>query len=298
MIARTLCFSTPGKLTLRLEQLCFDGQDGRHGSFPMEDLGFVIIDNPQIVITAPCLAKLSEANVAVVIANSNHMPVSSLLPYAGHTISQEIFSVQNEASEAVNGRLWRQVIRQKIVNQAALMRGLNAAGYEKLLELAGRVKNRDETCCEAQAARIYFQALLPPGVNRDPDGSWPNVALNYGYAILRAAIARALTGSGLLCLKGIHHHNRYNAFCLADDIMEPYRPFVDQYVFSKARPFDMAWHELSQPVKARLLEVLTCDVSLDGLRRPLLVAATYTSASLAKYYLGKTEKLVLPAFYD
>ena len=264
----------------------------------MEDLGFVIIDNPQIVITAPCLAKLSEANVAVVITNSLHMPIASLMPYDAHSISHEIFAAQNAATEAVNGRLWRQIVRQKIINQAMLLKGLKKDGFDKLEGLAEKVKNKDEQNCEAQAARIYFQALLPPGVHRDPDGAWPNAALNYDYAILRAAIARALIGSGLLCIKGIHHHNRYNAFCLADDVMEPYRPFIDQYIFSKVKPFDMEWNEVSQPVKARLLEALTCDVSLDGMRRPLMVAATWTSASLAKYYLGKTDKLSLPSFYD
>lgn len=298
MIARTLCFSSPGKLSFRLEQLVFEGKDGKKGTFPIEDLGFVIIDNPQIVITSTCLSKLSEANVAVVVTNSLHMPVSSLLPYDAHSVSHEIFAAQNAATPAVNGRLWRQIIRQKILNQATLLKGLRKDGYEKLEELAEKVKNKDTRNCEAQAARIYFQALMPPNVNRDPEGAWPNAALNYGYAILRAAVARALIGSGLFCIKGVHHHNRYNAFCLADDIMEPFRPFVDQYIFSKVKPFDMKWNEISQPVKARLLEALSCDVLVDGMRRPLMIAVTWTSASLAKYYLGKTEKLVLPAFYD
>jgi CRISPR-associated protein Cas1 len=159
------------------------------------------------------------------------------------------------------------------------------------------VKNRDPENIEAQAARIYFGELAPsPGFIRAREGPWPNAALNYGYAILRAAMARALVGSGLICLKGIHHHNRYNAFALADDMMEPYRPFVDQYVLGKVKPFDGPADELTREMRARLLEMLTCDVKVGDVRRPLSVALTFSSASLARYYLGKADALALPEF--
>lgn len=296
MITRTLCFSSPGRLSVRDQQLVYDGKDDSHHTFPIEDVGFVIIESDQILLTIPCLRQLSEANVAVIICDRAHMPAAQFMPYAAHTTSQETIAAQLSATDAVQGRLWRQIVRQKILNQAALMERLHATGVTRLQTLAAEVKNRDTANCEAQAARIYFQALMPEDVNRDPDGEWPNAPLNYGYAILRAAIARALVGSGLLCVRGIHHHNRYNPFCLADDVMEPFRPFVDQYILGKVRPFDVPTKEFTQPMRARLLEMLTCDVKMGTIRRPLMVAISSTTASLARYYKGETDALVLPEF--
>ncbi len=298
MIARTLGFGSPGRLSFRLEQLVYEGEGDVVRTFPIEDLGFVLIEHPQLVITSTCLAKLAAANVAVIVCDGAHMPIAALQPYAAHTTTQESFAAQIAASDAVNGRLWRQIVRQKILNQATFLKFMGKdleAG--RLNTLAEAVKNRDEANCEAQAARIYFQSLMPEGVTRDPEGEWPNCALNYGYALLRAAVARALIGSGLSCLKGIHHHNRYNAYCLADDMMEPYRPYVDRYVFGKVRPFDISYKVLPKEGKMRLLQVLTSDVQMNGLRRPLMVALSYTTASLVRYYSGETDKLVLPQLY-
>lgn len=296
MIARTLVFGSPGKLSFRLDQLVYDGEGDVHRTIPIEDIGFVVLDNAQVVVTSTCLAKLAEANVAVVVCDGAHMPMASLLPHAAHTTAQETFSAQIAATAAVNGRLWRQIVRRKIENQAGLLRSLGLDVHARLSALADAVKNYDIANCEAQAARIYFQSMMPPGVNRNPDGEWPNCALNYGYAILRAAVARALVGSGLLCMKGIHHHNRYNAFCLADDVMEPYRPYVDRYVFGGMPPFDVQAVVLTTDMKRRLLQVLTSDVVMDGLRRPLMVALSYTTASIVRAYLGKDDRLVLPEF--
>jgi len=296
MIARTLAFGSPGKLTVRDEQLVWDGENEVHRTFPVEDLGFVIVENERIVVSSFALHKLAEANVALVICDGKHMPVAQMQPFAAHTTTSETVAAQFSASEAVQGRLWRLIVRQKILNQAELMKRLRVSGDGRLRSLAAEVKNYDPQNCEAQAARIYFQSLMPSGVNRDAEGDWPNAPLNYGYAILRAAVARALVGSGLLCVRGIHHHSRYDAFCLADDMMEPYRPFVDQYVLGKVRPFDVPMKDLTKEMKARLLEMLTCDVQLGEVRRPLMVALTYTSASLARYYLGKGDSLSLPSF--
>jgi len=296
MIARTLAFGTPGKLSVRDEQLVWDGENDVHRTFPVEDLGFVIVESERIAVSSFCLHKLAASNVALVICDGRHMPVAQMQPFAAHTTTNETVAAQLGATDAVQGRLWRQLVRQKIRNQAGLMKRLDADGWKRLLTLADEVKNHDPGNCEAQAARIYFQALMPSDVNRDPEGDWPNAPLNYGYAILRAAVARALVGSGLLCVRGIHHHGRYDAFCLADDVMEPYRPFVDQYVLGKVRPFDVPLKELTQPMRARLLEMLTCDVRLGEVRRPLMIAITYTTASLARYYLGKDDALALPEF--
>ena len=296
MIARTLCFSSVGKLSLRLEQLVWNAESGEKRTMPIEDAGFVILESDKIEITSAALQFLSANNVAVVICDKSHTPAAQLLPFAANTTAAESIEAQLAATDAVNGRLWRMIVRQKIRNQSALMERLGATGWKRLLTLADEVKNGDPANCEAQAARIYFQALGPDGFVRDRDGCWPNAPLNYGYAILRAAVARALVGSGLACFRGIHHHNRYNAFALADDIMEPYRPFVDQYVLGKVKPFDVPMSELTKDMRTRLLQMLTCDVNLCETRRPLMVALSFTTASLVRYYKKDSEELVLPRF--
>ena len=296
MIAKTLSFGSPGKLSVKYSQLVYDGTDGLHRTFPIEDIGIVIVETGQMTITSSCVQSLADANAALVICDAAHIPSAQLLPFAAHSTTQETTSAQFAATDAVQGRLWRQIVRAKILNQAAL---LDRLGHDcmarRLSNMADAVKNRDPENIEAQAARIYFGELAPsPDFTRDRDGVWPNAALNYGYAILRAAVARALVGSGLICLRGIHHHNRYNAFALADDVMEPYRPFVDQYIFGKVRPFDVPMKELTREMRSRLLEMLTCDVKMGDMKSPLMVALTRTSASLARYYRKESCGLVLP----
>lgn len=297
MIARTLSFSSPGKLFAKDAQLVYEGEDGVRRSFPIEDLGFVILETGLMTVSSHCIRQLADANVALVVCDATHTPSAQMLPFAAHTTTQETVAAQLGATAAVQGRLWRQVVRAKILNQSELLRRLGFDACRRLRAMADEVKNYDAENVEAQAARIYFRALAPdPGFVRAREGTWPNPALNYGYGVLRAAVARALVGSGLTCFRGVHHHNRYNAFCLADDMMEPYRPFVDQYVFGHVPPFDVQATDLTRGMKARLLQMLTCDVKTGDLKRPLMVALTYTTASLAKYYLGKTDHLVLPSF--
>lgn len=296
MIARTLCFSNIGKLSLKYEQLVWSTEAGECRSVPIEDIGFVILESEKIAITTAALQFLSANNVAVVVCDQSHTPSAQLLPYAANTTAAESIEAQLSTTDAVNGRLWRMVVRQKIRNQANLMERLGAKNSKRLLTLADEIKNGDPSNCEAQAARIYFKELSPEGFVRDRDGDWPNAPLNYGYAILRAATARALVGSGLACFRGIHHHNRYNAFALADDMMEPYRPFVDQYVLGKVKPFDVPMNELTKEMRARLLQVLTCDVNLGDVRRPLMVALSCTTASLVRYYKKEADELALPRF--
>lgn len=296
MIARTLCFTNVGKLSLRDGQLVWSAATGERRTMPIEDIGVVILESGMIDITTAALQFLSANNVAVVLCDKSHMPSAQLLPFTANTVSSETTEAQLAATPAVQGRLWRQIVRRKIANQAALMRKLGVENTSRLLSLSESVKNDDPANCEAQAARIYFQALCPDGFVRDREGEWPNAPLNYGYAVLRAAVARALVSSGLVCFHGIHHHNRYNAFALADDVMEPYRPFVDQYVLGRVRLFDIPQGELTREMKARLLEMLTCDVKMGELHRPLMIALSYTTASLAKYYRKEVGELALPEF--
>jgi CRISPR-associated protein Cas1 len=298
MIAKTLSFGSPGRLTVKNLQLVYDGEDGTHRTFPIEDLGFVIIETGLMTLSSSCIQRLADANVALVICDSAHMPSAQMLPFAAHTTAHETVAAQISATDAVQGRLWRQIVKAKIRNQARL---LYVLGHEsesrRLLAMSESVKNRDPDNLEAQAARTYFRALAPNAdFVRDKEGPWPNAALNYGYAVLRAATARALVGSGLNCMVGVHHHNRYNPFCLADDMMEPYRPFVDQYVFGNPDVFAGEAGSLTKEMRRGLLSALTCDVRAGGVRRPLSIALAFSTASLAKYYLGKAEALVLPEF--
>lgn len=296
MIARTLCFASPGKLSARLCQLVWDGDDGVHKTIPIEDVALVVLESDKITITSSALCSLAESNVAVVVSGKTHIPVGQMTPYSANSTAAEATAFQLKATDAVNGRIWRQICRAKILNQGALLTRLGKVGEGRLRTLADAVKNGDPANCEAQAARIYFQMAAPSGFTRLRDGDWPNQALNYGYAVLRAAVARALVSSGLLCIKGIHHHNRYNTFALADDVMEPYRPFVDQYIFGKVKPFDVPAKELTKEMRGRLLQSLTCDVNLGDKRRPLMVALSYTSASLVRYYKKESQELMLPSF--
>ena len=298
MIARTLSFGSPGKLSISHSQLVYDGEGGIHRTFPVEDVGFVIIETGQMVVSTSCLQALADQNVAVVICNDKHVPSAQLLPFAAHSTAQETVEAQLAATPAVQGRLWRQIVRAKLLNQSELLVRLGRTNALRLKTLADEVKNGDPSNCEAQGARIYFQTIRTDAdFLRDQEGDGLNAALNYGYAVLRAAVARALVGSGLVCFRGVHHHNRYNPFCLADDVMEPYRPFVDQYVFGDTDGvFENIDDGLTRPMKARLLQMLTCDVRIGSVKRPLMLGVTSTTASIAKYYLGKTKELALPSF--
>ena len=298
MIARTLAFGSPGKLSICHSQLVYDGEGGGHRMFPVEDIGFVIIETGQMVVTTSCLRALAEQNVAVIICDDKHVPSAQLLPFAAHSTAQETVEAQLAATLAVQGRLWRQIVRAKLLNQSELLVRLGRPNALRLKTLADEVKNGDPSNCEAQGARLYFQSIKTEGeFLRDQEGDGLNAALNYGYAVLRAAVARALVGSGLICFRGMYHHNRYNSFCLADDVMEPYRPFVDQYVFGDSEgTFENIDKGLTRAMKARLLQMLTCDVQIGSVKRPLMLGVTSTTASLAKYYLGKTKELVLPTF--
>lgn len=298
MLKRTLFFSSPGRLFLENTLLTYEpesrGETPEKHHFPVEDIGFMVLESQQITVTTACLNMLAQANVAVIVCDDSHMPVAAFQPYAGNSLTQRTTAAQLEASEALKGRLWRQTVAAKITNQAQCLArfGLPEA---RLRVLAGSVQNADPENVEGVAARVYFQLLAGEGdFTRGREGIPPNHALNYGYAILRAAVARALIGSGLLCVAGIHHANQYNPFGLADDVMEPYRPFVDEIVFSDRDFF--AVPELGKAQKAKLLGVLACDVLIGAERRPLMNALSYTTASLVRCFRKEEKQIRYPEF--
>lgn len=295
MIKRTLYFGNPAYLKTRNEQLVIEWpESGEVKSIPIEDIGLLILDHQQITITQAVLARLLSNNTAVITCNETHHPIGLFLNLDGHSLQSQRFKWQLGASVPLQKQLWQQTVVAKIENQAALFKQKGIPN-KVLLNLASKVKSGDTSNCEAQAAVFYWKALFPEFLNfkRFREGAPPNNLLNYGYAILRAVVARSLVGSGLLPTLGIFHRNQYNAYCLADDIMEPYRPFVDQVVYEIVR-MNGRYLEMTPSMKQQLLAIPAMDVMLNDERAPLMNAVQRTTASLAKCFEGSTRKLLYP----
>lgn len=292
MLKRTLFFSTPLDLSLKNNQLVVSTRQMPEvkNSVPIEDIGFVVLENQQINITLPLLNALSDNNAAVIICGDNFMPNAMLLNLDSNTTQGEVYRAQIEASEPLKKGLWKQVVEAKIRNQAALLNKLGKDG-DRLKPYYSNVKSGDSDNREGIAAKIYWNELFGEDFIRSREGSSPNNLLNYGYTLLRAAVARALMGSGLFPAFGIFHRNRYNAFPLADDIMEPYRPFVDEIVFDL---WANGERELTKQIKADLIHILYVDTRFGKLLRPLEVGLTFTTASLAKCFAGEAKRLSYP----
>ena len=304
MIKRTLYFGNPAYLSLRNSQLVINlpeanGMDDRTGNntIPIEDIGIVLLDHKQITITQGLLEALLSNNAAVITCDSSRMPVGLLLPLSGNTTQSERFKAQIEASLPLRKQLWQQTVQAKIGNQAYVLNTCRNAVVKNMLAWVDEVKSGDSDNLEARAAAYYWANMFPaiPEFRRGREGTPPNNLLNYGYAILRAVVARSLVASGLLPTLGIHHHNRYNAYCLADDIMEPYRPFVDKLVVELTDTGEDI-QELTKSLKAKLLSIPVLDVIINDQRSPLMIAVGITTASLAKCYLGEVRKIVYPEF--
>ena len=292
MIKQTLMFTKPASLSLKDQQLVIDVKDSDQiVTRPIEDIGFVVVENQMVRMTVPLLNALADNNVSVIFCDNKEMPRSMLMSLEGNTTLQESYRYQIDASEPTKKRLWKQIVESKICNQAALLSRVGKDG-EQLKPYYMNVKSGDSDNREGGAARIYWGKLFEKGFQRERVGDAPNNLLNYGYAILRAAVARALVGSGLFPAFGLFHRNRYNAYPLADDVMEPYRPFVDEIVYRLYIDRDV--EELDKASKAELLKVLTADVVMGKNLRPLQIALSMTTASLLKVFKGEETKLTLP----
>ena len=292
MLKRTLFFSTPYCLSLRNGQMIIHTREApdQRKSIPIEDIGFVVLEDQQISITLPLLNALSDNNVAVILCGENRMPNAMLMNLDSNRTQGESYHAQIEASEPLKKGLWKQIVEAKIRNQAALLRKLKRDG-DKLKPYYMNVKSADADNREGIAAKIYWTELFGSEFYRSREGSPPNNLLNYGYTILRAAVARAIMGSGLFLALGIFHRNRYNAFPLADDLMEPYRPYVDEIVY---RLHTNGHKQLTREVKGELLRILFVDTRFDKIVRPLEVGLTFTSSSLAKCFAGIQKKVSYP----
>lgn len=316
MIKRTLYFGNPAYLSLRNAQLVIhlpevvkndelpeSFKKEAQATIPIEDIGIVVLDHKQITVTHGLLEALLANNAAVITCDSSRMPVGLLLPLSGNTVQSERFQLQIDASIPLRKQLWQQTVQAKIINQAYVLNYTRGETVTNILAWANAVKSGDSNNLEGRAAAYYWANMFPmiPDFRRGREGNPPNNLLNYGYAILRATVARALVASGLLPTLGIHHHNRYNAYCLADDIMEPYRPFVDKLVvevvdaeLEKGNNHDKI--ELDKAIKSRLLSIPVLDVIINNQRSPLMNAVTQTTASLAKCYGGEIRKIAYPEF--
>ena len=263
-------------------------------TIPIEDIGVIVLENLQITITHQLMSALLENNVAVITCDHRHMPAGLLLPLEGNTTQSERFNCQINASEPLRKQLWQQTVRQKIMNQAAVLKQ-SGQKIENMKYWADQVKSGDTENHEGRAAAYYWGIIFDSVLEfrRDPDGSAPNNLLNYGYAILRATVARSLVASGLLPTFGIHHHNRYKAYCLADDMMEPYRPYVDQLVLEIIAEHEVP-DELTKVHKAKLLKIPVLDVTINDRRSPLMLATQQTAASLVKCFQGDLRKVEFP----
>ncbi len=295
MIKRTLFFGNPVYLSTQNRQLHirYPNDEKPEKSVPIEDLGVVVLEHRQITLSNALMDQLIENQVAVIFCNNKHMPHASLMPMQGHSESAARIQEQLQASLPLKKNLWAQTIQSKISNQAAL---LNSRGCptQNMRHWAQAVQSGDAQNHEARAAAYYWSQLfaIDPfkrGREEDP----PNNLLNYGYAILRAVCARALVASGLLPIVGIHHKNKYNHYALADDIMEPYRPFVDQTVCYIVDHYEDI-EELTPELKKYLLQIPVLDVTMDGSKSPLMVAMSRTTNSLVDCFGGRMRKILYP----
>lgn len=304
MIKRSLYFGNPAYLSLKLNQLVIklpslepgaDKDNYVTKTVPIEDVGVVVLDNRQITVTQGLLDALLDNCCAVITCDGSHLPVGLMLPLSGHTVQNERYRSQIEASQPLRKQLWQQTIQCKIANQESALFYSTGVHHDNMIVWSRQVKSGDSDNLEARAAAYYWKNFFPdnPGFIRGQNEDAPNHLLNYGYAVLRAIVARALVMSGLLPTFGIHHHNRYNAYCLADDIMEPYRPYVDKLVLDVVRDFGETC-SLTTEVKTRLLSIPVLDVSIDGRTSPLMVAASTTTSSLAKCFSGESRRILYP----
>lgn len=299
MIKKTILVENKSAITTKNQQLVLKSEI-RESTIPIEDIGFLVLDHPEIYLSIPAMNLIVENNTAIIICGSNHLPNGMFLNLNSHHIQQEIFKNQIEASVPLKKQLWQQTIIEKIRNQGELLAKITE-NKNTFDFLASKVLSGDTSNMEGVAAQQYWKNFPLPnyednGIKRERYGDYPNNFLNYGYAILRAATARALSGSGLLNTLGIHHKNKYNAFALADDIMEPFRPIVDEKVFDIMKRYQE--QELNTAIKAELLQILTQTVYFKEEKSPLMVGLQKTASSLQQCFTGNRKKIKYPKLWN
>lgn len=297
MLKRTILLENKTSVSTKHLQLVIK-TELRESTIPAEDVGYLVIDHPQVFLSIPAMNLLVENNAAIVVCGNNHLPNGMFLNLNSHYIQQEIFRNQIEATLPLKKQLWQQTMVEKIANQGQLIEKITGES-NSLNFLASRVLSGDTSNMEGVAANLYWRAFFEYSdlkVKRERFGDFPNNFLNYGYAILRAATARALSGSGLLNTLGIHHRNKYNAYALADDMMEPFRPMVDEKVFELIKMSDN--QDLTSAVKVEFLKILTQTVYFNEEKSPLMVGLQKTASSLQQCFTGEKKKLNFPKLWN
>lgn len=296
MIKRTLLFSNPAFLTTKKQQMVVRyPEEKMEVTVPIEDVGMIILENAQITLSHTLISHLLGNNVALISCDSHHLPQGMMLNLNGHSQQNEHFRTQVSVTEALKGRFWQQTIKAKIQNQAQLLKA-NGLEVDNMMRWAAKVTSGDPDNFEARAAAWYWQKIFIDHLQSFKRGRFegaPNNLLNYGYAILRAIVARALVGSGLHPTLGYHHRNKYNTYCLADDVMEPYRPYVDQLVLEIVRSED-EYSQLTPLIKKQLLQIPVLDVHISKQTSPLMLAVQQTTASLYKCYAKQDKTITFP----
>ncbi len=293
MLKRTIYIGNPAYLKLKDNQLQIVDPESKElkGSVPIEDMGFLVLDHPQITLSHPVILLLQQHNVAIISCDESHLPLGLMLPISGHVEHSDRLKHQINCSEPLRKQLWKQTVEAKIFQQKEVLRKRNIE-HESLLKYMNEVKSGDSTNMEGIAAQYYWKQLFDD-FTRERKGDAPNNFLNFGYAVLRSMVARALVSSGLHPTIGIFHRNKYNAYCLADDVMEPYRPYVDALVVDWMQQ-PQATHVLDKEAKAYLLQLATKDVYINGLQRPLMTALSITTSSLCKCFMGESRVIHYP----
>ena len=294
MITRTIYIGNPAYLKLKDEQmhiLCPETKELK-GKVPVEDLGVLMLDHFQITVSHQLIQKMMGNNVVVISCDAHHLPHGMMLPLYGHSEHSDRVKDQLEASEPLKKQLWKQTIECKIENQTEVLKRLGNY-FEPMVEYKNNVKSGDSTNMEGIAAQHYWKYLISHDFLRQRFGDSPNPFFNFGYAVLRSMVARSIVETGLLPVLGIFHKNKYNPYCLADDIMEPYRPFVDLLVMQWLNTHPET-EDLTKDFKAHLLKIATIDVIIEDKKRPLLVALKTTVSSLYKCYTGEKRLIAYP----
>lgn len=293
MIKRTLLIESPSHLNVENDLLKVTNKTSKKSeTFVFDELGFIVIENYQSTTTAQFFQKTAENNVVIIFCDKKHTPISYSIPLYFNKTQTQTLNNQISISQEIKHNLWKQLIKGKVTNQAALLKLLNK-NYLEVQRLSQKITLENVNSIESTASRFYWKSVFDlKKFTRNSEGEPPNQLLNYGYSILRGATARALIGSGLLPQIAIHHHNKYDSLPLADDVMEPYRPFIDEVVANIVKEDD--YHLLHRRNKEKLLRVLACDCKIGNVKRPLMIALTYTTASISNVINKKSNRIVLP----
>jgi len=293
MIKRILEVSSGGTfLSVKHRQLTIKLQSGETHTFPCDDIGSLLIDHPSVTLTTSVINSVTQEGGCIVVCGINHLPATLMLPIEGNTLQGERFRKQAEISKPLSKKLWSQLVKGKIFQQSRLLEK-EGKSPEVLFRLGKRVRSGDPDNIEAQASRNYWKPLFGKEFTRQREGIPPNNFLNYGYTVLRSMVARALCSTGLHPTLGVHHHNKYNAYALADDVMEPYRALVDQAVLEYMKKEEVS-EEITREAKTSLLGMYNRQLFMEGNKQVVQLAIQMTAVSLSKSIMENEVKLKLP----